>query len=279
MIRQTVLFICLMIFCLSGFAQNAEFPYQLNLKKDLIIGGVSGLSFFSESFIGSQVHNEQEDYFTLLNKNSINAIDRKAINNWNLKAENSRERLGSIGLWGIGLAGTMTISMVEGLNGRGTVTSNALTNGVMIVEGGLFVLGLSDLAKAIVERPRPFAYNSNLSFETKIESGDYKESFFSGNTAITTYGAFYTAKVINDLYPNSKWKYVAWGGAGLYSGYAGYLAVKSGHHFPTDVFIGNLVGAGVAILIPHLHKIKINKKGMSLNVSPSAGGIYASLKF
>lgn len=69
------------------------------------------------------------------------------------------------------------------------------------------------------------------------------------------------------------------GGAGLYTATAGYLAVKSGNHFPTDVFVGSLVGAGTAILIPQLHKIKIKKEGMSLNISPSAGGIYATLKF
>jgi len=279
--QKFIYFICLLILCQVSFAQTSDYPYQLKLKNDLIISGISGLSLFSESLIGSQVHNETESYFNSLNANSINSIDRNTINNWNPKAELTRENLGTVGLWGIGLGGTTILSVVEGLrpNGRGRATSNALTNTVMIFEGGLFVLCLSDMSKALVKRPRPFAYNPNLSYQTKTESEDYKESFFSGNTAITAYGTFYFAKVINDIYPNSKWKYAAWGCAGIYTATAGYLAVKSGNHFPTDIFVGSLVGAGTAILIPHLHKIRINKNGMSLNVSPSAGGIYASLKF
>lgn len=214
MVKRIFYFVCLVILPQASIAQTTSYPYQLDLKKNLIIGGISGLSLFSESLIGGQVHNETEEYFNSLDKNSINSIDRNTINNWNLSAETTRENMGSIGLWGIGLGGSTILSVVEGLknNDKGKATTNALTNTVMIFEGGLFVLGLSDMSKALVTRPRPFAYNPDLSYETKTESGDYKESFFSGNTAITAYGTFYLAKVVNDLYPVSKWKYVAWGG-------------------------------------------------------------------
>jgi membrane-associated phospholipid phosphatase len=155
-----------------------------------------------------------------------------------------------------GGAGSLGLTAWQSLknDGTGNTGKNLFTTGAMFFEGGLFVLGLSGLAKAVVNRPRPYAYNPNVSFKDKTAGEDYKESFFSGTSAITSYGMFFTAKLINDMYPESNWNYVGWGSAAAYSGYVAWLATDAGHHFPTDVLTGSLLGAGIAILIPELHK-------------------------
>ena len=39
----------------------------------------------------------------------------------------------------------------------------------------------------------------------------------------------------------------------------GYLRVKAGKHYPTDTIAGYLLGATAGILIPQLHKKKMEK--------------------
>ena len=283
MIRQTVLFICLVIYTFSSFAQNTKFPYQLNLKKDLIIGGVSGLSLFSSSFLKQKTHNDPESYFDGLNRNDINRFDRSTTMKWNPNSDLIRENLSTVGTYGVGLAGSLGLAALQGIqkNKRGSVTKNILTTGVMLFEGVFFVLGASDLAKTLVNRPRPYAYNSNVSYQEKIAGEDYKESFLSGTSAITSYGMFFTAKVFSDLYPHSKWRHVGWVVASAYSGYTAWLAIDAGHHFPTDVIAGTIIGAGTAFLIPTLHKKGKTKdnQSFSFNISPALNGLYAQLTF
>ena len=33
-----------------------------------------------------------------------------------------------------------------------------------------------------------------------------------------------------------------------------YWRVRSGEHFPTDVIMGSLAGAGIGVLVPHFHR-------------------------
>ena len=33
-----------------------------------------------------------------------------------------------------------------------------------------------------------------------------------------------------------------------------YWRVRSGEHFPTDVIMGSVAGAGVGVLVPHFHR-------------------------
>ena len=38
------------------------------------------------------------------------------------------------------------------------------------------------------------------------------------------------------------------------STFISYERVRAGQHFPTDVIMGALVGAGIGVLVPHLHR-------------------------
>ena len=55
--------------------------------------------------------------------------------------------------------------------------------------------------------------------------------------------------------------------------YTGYLRVKGGKHFYTDVITGYAVGTFVGWLVPHLHKKENNK----LSIAPFNNGDGAGL--
>lgn len=261
------------------YSQSNNYPYKLELRKDLIITGISALSFFSENLVGAADHNDNPAYFDNLNKNHINSIDRFATNNWNPDLDVLRENL-SVGgfLGGLLIAGGITAAVSLNTNSNESTGKNLLTTGVMFFEGGFFVIGTFELSKVLIKRPRPYAYNPNVTYLDKIAEGDYKESFFSGSTTMAAYGTFFTAKFVNDIFPESDWKYLGWGAATIYSGYTGWMAVKAGHHFPTDVITGFIVGAGTAILMPELHKINNNPE-TSLSISPAINGLRVSFNF
>ena len=124
--------------------------------------------------------------------------------------------------------------------------------------------GLTNLAKNIARRPRPFAYNPEIPLENKLKI-DAKRSFFSGHTSHTAAFTFFMAKVVTDYHPNMKkgFKAVMWSGAVLIPATTAYLRVKAGRHFPTDVMAGYAVGALVGFIVPHLHKKKKEESVLS----------------
>ncbi len=82
-----------------------------------------------------------------------------------------------------------------------------------------------------------------------------RRSFFSGHTSHVAASTFFTAKVLTDINPDGSNNSLYWITAATIPAITGYLRVKGGKHFPTDVIVGYAVGALVGILVPELHKI------------------------
>jgi len=133
------------------------------------------------------------------------------------------------------------------------------------------------LGAGFIDKYRPYFYSPDVPFSKRM-SDRARYSFFAGHTAMTAAGTFFTAKVFSDYYPESKWKYVMWAGATAVTLTSGYYRYNKGYHFPEDVAIGILIGAGAGILIPEFHKKKIK----NLSVTPAIGkfsGICGVYKF
>ncbi|BDC98484.1 phosphatase PAP2 family protein [Persicobacter psychrovividus] len=105
------------------------------------------------------------------------------------------------------------------------------------------------------DRYRPLAYNNTLSLEKRSDSNN-KNSFFSGHTTTTAVSSFFMAQVLIDYHPH--WsvpkKAMMYGFAALPPALMSYFRFKAYKHFPTDTFTGLLIGAGIGVLIPTIHR-------------------------
>ena len=162
------------------------------------------------------------------------------------------------------------------------------TIGVMYAESVFFSYGLKELAKNLVNRPRPYMYFEGAP-EKDIAEGDWNKSFFSGHTTLSFTGATFTSYVFSKYFPDSKWKLpVIVGSYGLATTTA-ILRMKSGNHFLSDVLVGAVVGSLSGFLVPYLHSFsdtevsnsnsalsttnyRVAKPGLSFAVIPN--GVY-----
>jgi len=112
-----------------------------------------------------------------------------------------------------------------------------------------------------VGRPRPRVYGDEAPLSERTDPNAAR-SFFSGhagNCLATTIVA--TTALHRIGRPRLAWAVLAVGLAG--SALVGVSRVAAGGHFPSDVFVGYAVGAGVGIAVPALH-------GLSVRASPLA---------
>ncbi|HEY6080922.1 MAG TPA: phosphatase PAP2 family protein [Polyangiaceae bacterium] len=116
----------------------------------------------------------------------------------------------------------------------------------------------TNLVKLAVRRPRPAAYRAA---EANRDNPDYSNadtdsalSFFSGHAATTaSLGA--TATYLAFTRSPSSWR--PWVTLVASIGITTFVSaqrVRAGEHFPTDVIAGAVAGAGIGILVPHLHR-------------------------
>ena len=135
-------------------------------------------------------------------------------------------------------------------------------------------------SQQINDRRRPFTYNTDLDI-VKRTRGSGRNSFIGGHPAVVATSSFMIAKMYSDYHPDNGFKYALYGLAAASSFATAYLRVEAGQHFPSDVIVGSVVGAGIGWLIPHLHKNK-NYSKRKLGVLPFTGdfhGLQLSYKF
>lgn len=131
--------------------------------------------------------------------------------------------------------------------------TNAGTVGLIAFEGALINSSLINLTKVLVRRPRPFVFNDTAPLEMK-QMRKARYSFFSGHAATAAYFSMVTAKLYNDFYPDSNARPYVWAGAALVPVLTSYGRMKAGRHYFSDVLVGTLVGTGIALLVPTLHR-------------------------
>jgi len=160
-----------------------------------------------------------------------------------------------------------------------------LVDGFMYAESGSLALALTDATKIAVRRPRPIDYincastnGSTTTTNPGCNSTDLGLSFFSGHAAgvsavgaTATYLAFVRA-------PRTPRPWITLAVATALTTFVSYERVRAGEHFPTDVIAGSMAGAVIGVLVPHLHRHKLESPTVWVGVSPVPGGGSASLQ-
>jgi len=129
-------------------------------------------------------------------------------------------------------------------------------------------------------RHRPYTYNTDVPLKERRKGGG-RNSFYSGHTGLVATSTFFLASVYADYHPDSKYKWVLFTSAGLTTFLTGYLRIRAGEHFPTDVILGGLVGTASGILVPYFHKNKLfNNENLSMiPIVGEYNGIRMAYKF
>lgn len=266
MLKQIVIIILVFV-CNLSYSQKIDFPYELKLKRELLFTGIGLGSLTLYELEKSSKSTLSKSYISNLNANKVNKFDRRTINNWDPDKNKLRESFEPV----ICMAAA-TGTAIAGLkfNSHESTIKKITTLGAMYAEGFLLTYGLKKCSKIYIDRNRPYLYNPSVPIEEKMKS-DNNQSFYSGNAAIMFYNTAFISKVYGDLFPNSKFKYVIMGLGLSWSTYSGWLSVKSGKHYMTDVIAGALIGAATGYLIPKLHLRKsINKSNnFNINISPT----------
>jgi membrane-associated phospholipid phosphatase len=156
----------------------------------------------------------------------------------------------------------------------------ALVDGMMYAESLSLTLMFTDMTKMAVRRPRPLAYTDQAAIDkaaggtglgTPITSTNDELSFFSGHAA-TAAATTATATYLAFLRSPHTWRpWVTLAVGTLLTGFISVERVRGGAHFPTDVVAGSLAGAGIGVLVPHLHRQSRESPFVWVGLAPTNG--------
>ncbi|VXC28467.1 PA-phosphatase [Flavobacterium sp. 9AF] len=237
-----------------GLAQN-DSPYNTDWLTDgSIIVGTAGVNALGLSLIKNKEPLSQEK-LNQLNSNDIWFVDKWSAGYYDEKASSASD---------IPLYTSLAIPFLFALNKDTREHSGQLS--VMYVEAVGIPLAVFTISSAVIEKSRPKVYNTDLSLSERLESNNQR-SFFSGHVAAAAASTFFAAQVYSDFYPDSKAKPYIWAGAAILPAAVAYYRVKGGNHFLSDAALGYILGATSGILVPKLHKRKLN----DLKITPEIG--------
>jgi len=243
-LRKSFRLVCLqlLICCVGLSSLSAQSPYTLNTGREFVISGAGAGALGVSILLDRRVEPLTPEQIEALDINAVPAIDRWVTRQWSLPAQRTSDKF---------LYGSLALPFTLAIDQPARTSFGKVS--LITLESLLLTAGLTNLTKVLVKRPRPFTYNSELPMELKIEK-DSRYSFFSGHTSITSTMSFLSAKMYNDFYPESKARPYVWASAALIPAITGYLRIRGGKHYLTDVLIGYGVGAAIGILVPQLHK-------------------------
>ena len=257
--KTAVVFICLILSACIAHAQK-DFYLEPSFDGPFIVAGCYGV------YLGTLV----ESYITPANLNTlvkedINPLDRWAVNYFS----ESIKRTGNHFL------ALTALPVVIGIYGNSREYNNwdAITDGVMYLESLLFTYSMSHYIKGFEIRPKPRAYNTDLSYLERKEKSN-ASGFYSLNSALAANSVAFTDAVFSTRFPDSAWlpyiRIIGW----TTVAFMGYTQIASGEHFPTDVIFGTAIGAASGYMVPLSHIAK-----PAVNLETILGGISLTIDF
>ena len=132
-----------------------------------------------------------------------------------------------------------------------------LVDAIMYAESIALTQAFTGATKIGVRRSRPIDYvqcGGDAATTGACADTDLQLSFFSGHASGTgAISATATYLAFTRTGPRHPRPWITLGVGTLLTAFVSYERVRSGEHFPTDVIMGSLAGAGIGILVPHFH--------------------------
>lgn len=137
--------------------------------------------------------------------------------------------------------------------------------------------GITNLAKIAVRRPRPQAY---IDAEAHKNDPNYSNadtdsslSFFSGHASIS---ATITSTATYLAFARSPHTVRPWLTLGIGTAVTTFVSierVRAGAHFPSDVIAGAVAGAGIGVIVAHLHRSEdVKQRNIWIGYGPERSG-------
>lgn len=125
---------------------------------------------------------------------------------------------------------------------------------LVVGESILVTAGVTNIAKAVALRPRPYAYDADPGEDLGPEAF---HSMPSGHTSYSFAAATGLVTVLHQRRPG--WRATPWIAAGAYSVAAAtaFWRVDAGVHFPSDVLAGAALGTGVGWIVAHSREMPV----------------------
>lgn len=120
---------------------------------------------------------------------------------------------------------------------------------------------LNSAAKLAFGRPRPYTHSDDPRIrEFAEEQGpDAYASFYSGHASLTHTAAMAGSILYAMRTDELVARHVVWGLEFGLAGLTAQLRVRAGRHYPSDIWTGALVGAGIGFAVPVLHGVELER--------------------
>jgi membrane-associated phospholipid phosphatase len=242
----------LLVLCLlAGTSMPLQAQYRqqkVQWKKDLgllTLGGAGTLSGYLLQRQMDPLTVPELDALSQTDLSTLNFLDRSMQIQWRPSVARASDVL---------LLGTAALPFAIAMSqGR---DEKSLNLSLLSLQTLTYTASLTNWTKYLAQRARPFTYlpagNDLVLRETQM-AYDARTSFFSGHTSMATTGSLLSAQIFSYYHPDSPYRPLVWAGAVLLPAAVGYMRVRAGKHFPSDVMAGYLVGASVALINFRLH--------------------------
>ncbi len=160
----------------------------------------------------------------------------------------------------IGLGAAVAFAFIDPvLSGvREKSVQTGLADAFMYAESLSFTMAMTNIVKMAVRRPRPIAYIEAAAHKNDQNyannSTDSALSFFSGHSAITATVSATATYLAFSRSPHTARPWITLAAGAALTTFVSIERVRAGRHFPTDVIAGSIAGAGIGVLVPHLHR-------------------------
>ena len=184
----------------------------------------------------------------------------------------------------VGLGAAVAFAFVDPiLSGmREHSVQTGLADAFMYAESISFTLAMTNIVKMAVRRPRPIAYIDAEAHQNEPNytntSTDSALSFFSGHAAITATVSATASYLAFARAPHSARPWITLGVGTALTTFVSIERVRAGKHFPTDVIAGSIAGAGIGLVVPHLHRTDdIKQRRIWVGYTPLGDGARGGL--